>query len=264
MLDITSYFQEYNFSASTYVELCDYKNINIDSNYIEVSDSDVVRVIEMDMVYYDCMKSVEFSTPKDDYYVLLNIVNQDSREARSLYYLVGSCDYGESFDAELLKTSINETFETEIDGIKSTITNIGIYEPATIDDEDMILSFYKKDSMEDVYEYIRENTKMNIVFNYMMDIILENTTIIDLPQTIKSQYNDNSASFWNDIIIYKAILEQEENELTEIEFIRAVEDAASDSGISTENVISEYSNSVFHFVLEEKLKEILVSYINVI
>ena len=257
------YFETYNFKALDYVDLCGYENINVNSEYVEVSDSDVVTVIEMDMEYYDCMKSVELEYPKEDYYVLLRIVNVENNQSSDVYYLIGSDDFGSHFESILKKTDIKESFIAEIDGVESKIINMGYFEPATIEDENIILNFYELKTMDEVYEYIRNKTRTNIIFYYMMDIILENTVIKDLPSVVGNYYDEYSASFWNDIIIYKAILEKEDKELTVSEFEQALEKTARENETTCSAVLEENADYVLHFVLEQKVKNILVDYIDV-
>ncbi len=259
----TAYFQDYNFKAIEYVELYDYKNISVDSSYIEVSDSDIVNVIEMDMEYYDCMKAIELDSPKEDFYVFLRIVNVTNNKSRDMYYLIGSDDFGSEFEATLKKTEINESFITEIDGTESEITNMGYFQPATIEDEKIILDFYKMKSMDEVYKYIKNETRTNIVFHYMMDIILENTTIISLPLVVSGFYDEYTAAFWNDIIIYKAILEREGKEITINEFEQELELSARENNSTVSIILEENAASVLHFTLEQKLRSILVDYINI-
>ena len=261
--DAPTYFQTYNFKAMDYVELCDYRNIKVDSAFIDVSDSDVVTVIEMDMEYYDCMKAIDLSFPEEDNYVLLRIVDLGNNETSEMYYLIGSDEFGSQFETILKKTGINKSFIAVIDGTESEITNMGFYEPATIEDEEMILDFYQLESMNEVYEYIRNKTRANIIFHYMMDTILENTTITGLPPAVSDFYDDYSASFWNDIIIYKAILEEEGKELAEIEFMQGLETTALENNSTVSAILEEDADAVLHFVLEKKLKNILVNYIKV-
>lgn len=262
-LDATTYFQRYNFKASDYVELCDYKNIRVDADYIKVSDSDIVTVIEMDMEYYNCMKPIEVDFPEEDFYVFLRIDNIANNESSEIYYLIGSDDFGSQFEKNLKKIDIYESFIADIDGVESKITNMGYFEPATIEDEKIILDFYELGSMDAVYEHIRNETKTNIIFHYMMDKILENTTIINLPVAVSNSYDENSASFWNDVLIYKAILEQEGKELTIGEFEQELKIAAKENELKISTILEENADSVLHFALEQKLKNILVDYINV-
>ena len=259
----TEYFETYNFKALDYVRLYEYKNINVNADFINVSDSDIITVIEMDMEYYYCMKTIELAHPKDDFYVFLRIVDIATNKSREMYYLIGSDDFGCQFEVALKKTDITESFITEIDGVECKITNMGYFEPATIEDEKIILDFYEVKSMNEVYEYIRNKTRTNIIFYYMMDIILENTVIKNLPSAISSVYDENSASFWNDIIIYKAILEKEEKELTVSEFEQALEITARENETTSSAILKENADYVLHFALEQKVKNILVEYINV-
>lgn len=262
-LDATTYFQRHNFKASDYVEMCDYKNIRVDADYIKVSDSDIVTVIEMDMEYYNCMKPIELDFPKEDFYVFLRIDNIANNESSEIYYLIGSDDFGSQFEKTLKKTDVYESFIADIDGVESKVTNMGYFKPATIEDEKIILDFYELESMDAVYEYIRNETKTNIIFHYMMDKIFENTTIVNLPVVVSNSYDENSASFWNDIIVYKAILEQEGKELTIGEFEQELKIAAKENELTVSTVLEENADSVLHFALEQKLKNILVDYINV-
>lgn len=262
-IDITSYFQKFNFESLEYVELCNYKNISVSSDYVKVSDSDIITVIEMDMEYYDCMKSTELTFPEEDFYVFLRIDDIKNHSSREQYYLFGSEEFGEQFESTLKDTEVNEYFFAEIEGIESKITNMGIFEPATVEDEKMVLDFYKLESMNAVYEHIRQKTRTNIIFNYMMDIILENSTIVSLPSEISTSYDEYSASFWNDILIYKAILEKEGKELTISEFEEEVNIASQENNITISTVLTENADSVLHFALEQKLKNILVDYINI-
>lgn len=257
------YFETYNFKALDYVDLYEYENINLTSEYIEVSDSDIVTVIEMDMEYYYCMKPVELEYPKEDYYVFLRIVNIANNQSSDIYYLIGSDNFGSYFESILKKTDINESFIAEIDGVESKVINMGYFEPATIEDENMILDFYELNTMDEVYEYIRNKTRTNIIFYYMMDTILENTVIKDLPSAVSDCYDEYSASFWNDIIIYKAILEKEDKELTVSEFEQALEKTARENETTYSAILEENADYVLHFVLEQKVKNILVDYIDV-
>ena len=261
--NVTKYFETYNFNALDYVELYEYKNINVNSDFIKVSDSDIITVIEMDMEYYDCMKAVELTCPEEDFYVFLRIVNIANNKSIDMYYLIGSDEFGSQFESVLKKTEINDSFIAEIDGVESKITNMGYFEPATIEDEKIILDFYKLESMDEVYKYIRNETRTNIIFYYMMDIILENTTIKNLPSAVSDLYDENSASFWNDIIIYKALLEKEEKELTLSEFEQVLEITAIENQETIQAIFEENANSVLHFALEQKIKNILVDYINI-
>ena len=177
--------------------------------------------------------------------------------------MIGSDEFGNDFEFLLKKTGISQSFDAYIDGEKTKITNMGVYEPATIEDEELILDFYKLETMGEVYKSIEEQTRINIIFHYMMDIIIENTKINELPTVLSSNYDENSASFWNDVIIYKAILEAEGKELTESEFEQALVEASTESDLTVSNVFEEYADSVLRFALEQKVKNILVKYINI-
>lgn len=260
---IPSLLQEYNFKALDCVELYDYKSITVANDYLDVTDSDIITAIEMDMEYYDCMKKVDILAPDDSYYVYLQIVNLTDDSSSDVYYLVGSEDYGEEFENKLRAADIDEPFVAEINGKKSIIRNMGYYQPAEIEDEELILDFYGLNSMNDVFEYIRNRTRTNIIFYYMMDIIQEKSNILILPPLVGEKYDKYTSNFWDDIIIYKAILEKENKELTETELKKAIEDAAEDNQLTIDVIFQDYADSVVHFVLEQKVKEVLIDYITI-
>lgn len=207
------------------------------------------------------------------------------------------------FDETLLGMSLGENKRFKInseDNVETelTVTVLGIYRDITINDEDILLSFYKQNSMSEVENYIRNRTAKEIIYNYMYDYISQNAEFSDkYPKYIENRINEdikdleqkalsnnqtieeylesmdttyddyisNIHSYYQDFILYKAILERENIEVQESDVDNFLE-KLSDMYSNDYREIKEYYtyNDAYYQLMTEKIKTVLPKYVHII
>ncbi|MCC8073439.1 MAG: hypothetical protein LIO62_04870, partial [Clostridiales bacterium] len=103
-----------NFDANKYVELYDYKSIELENDYVQISQDELESIVNMELSSYnEFIEVTDRTRVKTDDILLLEINCEEE------YYLVSSNAYSEDFDNELVKKSVNNTFEYNIEGENS-------------------------------------------------------------------------------------------------------------------------------------------------
>lgn len=205
-----------NYSSENYVSLCNYQCITVEKTYLEISYSEVESIIETELSANEIYTPVlARSIPEPDDIVLLSV------DEKKEYYFVGSDYYSEELEQALLSMHINETqtLETKI-GTFAKVKLEGIYRHTQTSDTDIVLGHYGYDSFEELSAFIRQRAREEILSNYALDIILEQSKVFALPEELKYQLTLDIQTSKDYILEEYATFEEylEENAITEEEF----------------------------------------------
>lgn len=258
-----------SFDSSKYVKLCDYSKLEVNEEFVKVSKDDISNIIDMELSSSEAyIKVSNRKNIKESDIVLLNI-NGDSE-----YYFVGNNDFGEEFNKLLLSSAVGDTFDCKIENDNAKVKVAAIYRFPTLDDKQFILDFYGYDDFDALNDFLKNRAKNEILFNYAIEEIENNSTIKAYPKEIENEINksfekqkkqieqsyssfdeyckqndiDESdimngiKSYYGQMMIYKAVLDKEGIKIDE-------------SQISSQD--DEYT--AYFYACENKLKEILPS-----
>ena len=177
----------------------DYKNIEIESTYTNITQQDIKDIILLDFSSAEYYREDDSKTIVGSDDTLLIDVNSgdEDLQAVDIYYNFGDADFSEEIDDLLSGKSIGDTVKCNVvyNGKDTDIEiNIkGICKLYDADDEQALKDFYGLNSKDEIYEYLTERTKNEIIFNYMWDKILNNSKINAFPanivEKIKTQSN---------------------------------------------------------------------------
>jgi trigger factor len=109
-----------SYDPAEYVELCDYKNIEISDDEVTVSDSDLMDYIRTEMDGYSTTKEITDRGAMDGDIVSINIqgyLNGKVLDTLTAYYFelkVGEGTLGDEFDEELMGMETGETKSFDI------------------------------------------------------------------------------------------------------------------------------------------------------
>ncbi len=232
-----------NFNSEDYVELYDYSVLSVDYEYTQITYEDIEKIIETEMSINEAYVEIKERKKAEIDDILLISVNGTEE-----YYFAGSNAYSEEFDNILLsmETGESKTVDNDILGTVNLCLH-GIYKTATMADMEFILNYYNRSSFEELETFIRDRAEEEIIFNYAFDMICKNSVVIGFPQEMQKQidvdikngkekvlqqytnfdvfledsgmtideFEDNIASYYFDIMIYKAILDKNNIELTQ-------------------------------------------------
>ncbi len=267
----------------------DYKSIEIESTYTDITQQDIKDVILLDFSSKEYYREDDSKTiVGNDDTILIDVNSSDEDlQATDIYYNFGDADFSDEIDDLLLGKSVGDTVKCNVT-YNEKDTNIeikikSICKLYDVDDEQALKDFYGLNSKDEAYEYLTERTKNEIIFNYMWDEILNNSEINAFPANIVEKIKTQSNLSLTD----EENKENEENkeicnyyfELTVAEIILNDENAAvTDSDIeSTKNKFSEKNgiavdelsqyvseDDIYYTAVMDKLKPILISYANII
>ena len=284
-----------DINALKYVDLADYKNLYISSDYTYISSEDVENIINWDMTSSDSFIEVTTrDTVKDDDIVLLTLMNAD--ETTSMFY---ELDDEETFkDNDVFRgRKIGDIITVEYMGFGNNYTPIlvrvdAIYRWPEISDEEFLLEYYGLDTMQDLYDFIKKRASNEIVYNYMWEMILEESTVTHWPSTITklikestsdlrkeaaalnksvdeylqsvgfasySDYIELKYSYYTEYIIAKAILDSEGVVITDSNIENTKREIARRLDITEDDVAMYYSSDdIFCRTIMTLLKDTLV------
>lgn len=271
-----------NYSSANYVALYDYRQISVEKDYLEIPDSDVETIIEMELSTNEIYAPVtERSFPIEDDIVLLSI------DGVQEYYILGCGSYPADLEKNLLQLSIGDSQKLKTDNESFQLVElVGIFRQAQASDTALVLAYYDCGSLDEVNAFIRQRASQEILYNYALDIIFENTGILSLPPEIEhrlmldiqsskeyilqeyatfedylaenemteTEFEEQVASWYYEPMIYKAILDAEGVTVTDADLIRYQE----------ENQLEEYDlYEVYNQFAQQKVREILASVVEI-
>lgn len=281
-------FEDFDFSTSQYVNLCEYRDIEIDNEMLIITEEDIETIVNLDFSNNEIYKKIQNRTVIYDGDIisieLTSVKNNYNKE--EIYYVVGSEDFSKEFDMSIIGTHVSEKKEVKLDGSKYNMLITGIYEPANYNDKEMVLSFYGFTNIEEVKEYVIKKARKNIIYNYKMDKILNDSTIDTYPSIIeyyvsiemeklrlktKEEKTDTEKyvkvnygmsieeveqQFYNyyfELMIAKAVLEEENISISEKEFNQKIRKFSEENDLSVKGALEEYGVEVYYSYLTEDL-----------
>lgn len=225
-----------NYNSNDYVDLYDYDNIVIPSNYLNITQDDTEQIVLIELSSNDAYVPVaKRNIVKDEDIILLEI------EQEKFYYFVGTNSLSADFDKKVIGSKIGDFISSNNELGDFTAKVVGIYRNATIKDENFILNYYGYSNKNDLYDFLKDRAKNEVYYNYVVQKIEENSTIKNIPKElqVESEYDiknlkqelkasgvlfddylknnnisenelyDGFLSFYKKCMIYKAILENE-------------------------------------------------------
>lgn len=243
------------YNSKEYVDLYNYDNLEVDEDFIKISQDDINQIIETEMLSSQTYIEVSNRTSVDkDDILLLSI---DGKEE---YYILGTDDYGENFDNKLLSANTGDELNAQIDNQDYKVKILGIYRYVTVNDRDYILKFYGYEDYNELILFLKERAQNEILFNYVIQKVEENSTIRKYPKEIEKQiektllkteneikkeyssvdeyckeagvskedYENGIAYNYQELMIYKAILDNENQEITTGEINKYINDDTDD------------------------------------
>lgn len=279
--------EPYDFKANDYVDLYDYKSISVDKNYIKISQEDIDTIINLDFssrnFYYQDNNS---DIINEDDTVLIDIECSDDKfQINDWYYEIGSGEITEEFDSLLIGKPPCSKFEyTYVSDkeYKFNVTLKGIFILNDPTNEDAVCSFYSLPSVNEVYKYLTERAQKEILYNYAMEQILTQSKLISFPKSIIKKANtdiektfdsidttsnieeiqQNIYNYYYEIIILKAILENEKIEVNFSDIDKKIINISEKNSVNVEIIKDLYSTDDIYFLtMTDILKPILVNYI---
>lgn len=273
-----------SFDSNRYIRLYDYSSESIDYNYTQISDEDVESIILMELSVNESYVEVRNKkSPEINDIVLISIDGEEE------YYTLGNEQYSEKFDEQLKSIKVGQEIRTTIiDDTVYRVKLIGIYRFAEINDTEFILDYYRLSTFTELETFIRNRAYNEIIFNDVFDKIVEQSAVIDYPEEIKRQiksdiiiakkqvlekyksfeaflkenamseddFNNQIANKYYELMLYKAILDNEGYEITKLDIER----------YKTDNSISNEYNyyDIYEQVAYEKVRDILISKVKII
>lgn len=205
-----------NYISADYVVLNDYRSISVKEDYLQITDDNVNSIVSMELSADEVYIPVTENNAPQDEHILLVSINGNQQ-----YYLWDNNQYPEKMDVQLKSMQVGETKTISGEnGISYVVELLEIYRYATIEDTAFVLSYYDCSSMEELSDFIRKRASQEILFNYALDIIFENTSIISLPAELENQLTLDIQTSKDYILEEYATFEEylEENAITEEEF----------------------------------------------
>lgn len=275
------------------VTICDYKNITIDSDFVEVSKEDIDAVINMDFSVNDYFVSAEKGIIETGDIVKIELSSEeDEFNLGTIYYEVGSASISYDLDNFLIGKTLG-AFNFYIDKSEITVNVMDILMLPNSKDENTVLNFYGMETMDEVNAYLTGRIRDEIIYNYMWDYILENSVIESYPdelneiieetlkeiqssaeeigmsledylEEIKLTENDikqNISSNYFEEIIKDEILKMEGVTILEEDVYKMLERLKIEYGYTDDEIGELYSyDDVYYMVADEKIRTILISY----
>ena len=229
------------YNSKEYVDLYNYDNLKVDEDFIKISQDDINQIIETEMLSNQTYIEVSnrTSVEKDDILLL-------SIDGNEEYYILGTDNYGEDFDNKLLSANTGDELNAQIDNQDYKIKILGIYRYVTVNDREYILKFYGYEDYNELILFLKERAQNEILFNYVIQKVEENSTIRKYPKEIEKQiektllkteneikkeyssvdeyckeagvskedYENGIAYNYQELMIYKAILDNENRQIT--------------------------------------------------
>lgn len=195
------------YNSKEYIDLFNYDNLEVNEDFIKVSQDDINQIIETEISSSQnyIMVDDRTSVKKDDI-LLLNIDGDEK------YYSLGSDDYGEEFDNKLLSANTGDELNTQIDNQDYKVKILGIYRYVTINDRDYILKYYGYEDYNELISFLNKRAQNEILFNYVIQKTEENSTIKEYPKEIETQIKKTLSDTEKEIKKYYSSVDEYCNE----------------------------------------------------
>lgn len=215
----------------------------------------------------------------------------------NIYYEIGSFALSDDFDGQLIgkKSNSSDIYNITIDNdvIEINITLKGIYKLAESTSKEDILKFYGYKSLEEVMNFIRKRAADEILYDYMMNYVLENSDIKYFPKAVENNVSkaiselDKEASkekqslsdylqqnnttleniknemynYYFEILVCEAILYDENMILTNDDIKNKIKQIALENEMDEYEIYNYYTeDDIYYQVLNDKVRSILISY----
>ena len=215
-------------SALEYVKLCNYKGITIPASVHNISDEAVQEEINKILADYATEKQItdrpiaDGDTVNIDYVGKIDGVEFEggSTEGSGTEVTIGVTEYIDDFIEQLIGHTPGETFDIEVTfpedyGVEElngkdavfTVTINYIVEselPELNDDfvKENLAESYGWNTVEEMKSGIRESLKENAIFNYIQQYLIDNTTILSLPESLVKYQENSTIKFYQDYADY--------------------------------------------------------------
>lgn len=203
------------YNSKEYIDLFNYDNLEVNEDFIKVSQDDINQIIETEISSSQnyIMVDDRTSVKKDDI-LLLNIDGDEK------YYSLGSDDYGEEFDNKLLSANTGDELNTQIDNQDYKVKILGIYRYVTINDRDYILKYYGYEDYNELISFLNKRAQNEILFNYVIQKTEENSTIKEYPKEIETQIKKTLSDTEKEIKKYYSSVDEycKESEISKEDF----------------------------------------------
>ncbi len=259
------------YDSKEYVNLFNYSDLKVDEDFIKVSQDDINQIIETEISSSQTYIEVSDRTSVNKEDILLLSVDGEEE-----YYVLGTDDYGEDFDNKLLSANTDDELNVQIDNQDYKVKILGIYRYVTVNDRDYILKYYGYEDYNELISFLKKRAQNEILFNYVIQKVEENSEIKKHPKEIqiqiektltkteneikkyyssvdeyckendisKEDFENGIAYNYQELMIYKAILENENQQIT----IKEISEYVNDD-------TDEYM--AYFDVCENKLRQIL-------
>ena len=202
------------YNSKEYIDLFNYDNLEVNEDFIKVSQDDINQIIETEISSSQnyIMVDDRTSVKKDD--ILLLNVDGDEK-----YYTLGSDDYGEEFDNRLLSANTGDELNAQIDNKDYKVKILGIYRYVTVNDRDYILKYYGYEDYNELISFLNKRAQNEILFNYVIQKTEENSTIKEYPKEIETQIKKTLSDTEKEIKKYSSVDEYcKESEISKEDF----------------------------------------------
>ncbi len=259
------------YDSKEYVNLFNYSDLKVDEDFIKVSQDDINQIIETEISSSQTYIEVSDRTSVNKEDILLLSVDGEEE-----YYVLGTDNYGEDFDNKLLSANKGDEIKAQIDTQNYKVKILGIYRYVTVNDRDYILKYYGYEDYNELISFLKKRAQNEILFNYVIQKVEENSEIKKHPKEIqiqiektltkteneikkyyssvdeyckendisKEDFENGIAYNYQELMIYKAILENENQQIT----IKEISEYVNDD-------TDEYM--AYFDVCENKLRQIL-------
>ena len=288
----------YNIDKDKYIELYDYKTIEIAKSYLELSEEEIDTIIYMDFISNDYYKKTEKNIVAIGDIVSIDVDSEISKYCCSNYfYEVGSNDINDAFDNLLVgqkpNTNIKTTLPIENKMVKMDVYVNGIYILNDTKDKDVINAFYGFKTYDDSISYIKNRAAEEITFNYMWNIIIEKSKLIAFPESINIRINQSINEIveiaqksnqsiedfltaqgtslsdikqdlydYNyEILLAETILSKENKIIDDNLLKKYTRELSRKNNVSEEEVLNYFTNEeIYYFAIMEELRVVLLLY----
>lgn len=282
----------------TNIELYNYKDILIDKEYTELSQSDIETIIYMDFSSNDFFEEIEKDYISYEDIVLLNINSSNKLYCcEGYFYEVGSEELSKEFDDELLGRKSVDSFDISLilrdEMVELNVEIKGIYILRDATDPKAVIEFYGFDTIEETMRFIRKRASDEIVFNYMWDIIKKNSNIKEFPEYVMDEVDNKIMqlteeanlsgksldiylaemrktpedikqeilNYYYELIIAEEILKRENIAITDSIKDGYAESLAEQNGLSLDELKNYTSEEdIYYEAVMSELREVLLSY----
>lgn len=263
----------------------DYKNIEIEKSYTEITQQDIENIIMLDYSsenYYQ--ENSDKKVVDSDDTVLIDVKSDNNDlQTTNYYYNFGESEFSDEIDDILSGKSVGDKVKCNVtyngEKVNIEIYVKGIYKLPDLDDEQSLIEFYNMDSKDEIYLYLKNRARNEIIFNFMWDNILNNSEIKDFPQdvidrikaqknftgSLSDKENEEIYNFYFELSVAEIILNKEDAAVNEKDINNTRNKFSKKNNISLDN-LSEYvtEDDVYYTAAMDKLKPILIAYAKII